>query len=346
MAISKKYLHFKTKAAFLTEIAKYVTYDATKNTYTVKSGQTDAWNLFRLYIVFIKDTQQIWTHETFYDCSINADSIMKGSQYLLDYNNQNQKVGIGFDGTKLTSSTCSFLAGYKTVPKQGLIAGIQPVSNAEAAKIIGQNSINIAWNGNIQADHIVRPTTSYNGTKVIDDCMISDFSANRFAFLKPGSVTVEYSTDGGVSWVDSGLGNIKTAIFTVGNPIYIGGRTTNVDTNYVTTNDFARITIDTKVAGCYCNINKIAIYCSIHSSKDCWIDIDIATNSNPDNFTKLINHQVITGSPGWNIMNFTGKYTTQYQYWRFTFGVDIPPTSGNDNGALSVNKIYAYGNPV
>ena len=144
MAISKKYLHFKTKAAFLTEISKYVTYDATKNTYTVKSGQTDAWNLFRLYIVFIKDTQQIWTHETFYDCSISADSIMKGSQYLLDYNNQNQKVGIGFDGTKLTSSTCSFLAGYKTVPKQGLIAGIQPVTNAEAAKIIGQNSTNIA----------------------------------------------------------------------------------------------------------------------------------------------------------------------------------------------------------
>lgn len=176
--------------------------------------------------------------------------------------------------------------------------------------------------------------------------MISDFSANRFAFLKPSGVTVEYSTDGGVSWVDSDLGDVKTAIFTVGNPIYIGGRTTNVDTNYVTINDIARVTIDTKVAGCYCNINKIAIYCSIHSSKDCWIDIDIATNANPDNFTKLINHQVITGSPGWNIMNFTDKYTTQYQYWRFTFGVSIPPTSGNDNGALSVNKIYAYGNPV
>lgn len=274
---------------------------------------------------------------------------MKGSQYLLDYNNQNQKVGIGFDGTKLTSSTCSFLAGYKAVPKQGLIAGIQPVSNAEAAKIIGKNSTNIEWNGNIQADHIVRPTTSYTGTKFIDDCMIPDFSANRFAFLKPDGVTVEYSTDGGVSWADSGLGDYRTGIFTTGFSVYIGGRTTDTNTNYITTNDLARVTIDSKAASCYCKINKIAIYCSTNGSEDCWMDIDIATNGNPDNFTKLINHQQILGYSGWNIMNFADKYTygnsaSQYQYWRFTFGVDTPPTSGNHNGALSINKIYAYGN--
>lgn len=351
MAIANKFLHFSTKASFLTEISKYVTYNESDDTYTVKIGREDDWKFFRNFTSFIKDTKQIWTHETFYDCSINANSIMKGSQYLLDYNNQNQKVGIGFDGTKLTSSTCSFLAGYKTVPKQGLIAGIQPVSNTEAAKIIGQNSANIAWNGNIQADHIVRPTTSYTGTKLIDDCMISDFSANRFAFLKPGGVTVEYSTDGGVSWVDSGLGDVKTELFTIGRPIYIGGRTTSADTNYVTTNDLVRVTIDSKAANCYCNLNKIAIYCFANGSKDCWMDIDIATNGNPDNFTKLINYQLGSTSGGWIIINFAYKFTygnstSQYQYWRFTFGVDTPPTSGNRNGAFSVNKIYAYGNII
>lgn len=144
MAIANKFLHFSTKASFLTEISKYVTYNESADTYTIKTGKEDDWKFFRNFTSFIKDTKQIWTHETFYDCSINADSIMKGSQYLLDYNNQDQKVGIGFDGTQLTSSTCSFLAGYKRVPKTGLIAGIQPVSNAGAAKIIGNNASGIA----------------------------------------------------------------------------------------------------------------------------------------------------------------------------------------------------------
>lgn len=42
MAINNKFLHFKTKAGFLKEIDKYVTYTESSNTYVVKDGNTDA----------------------------------------------------------------------------------------------------------------------------------------------------------------------------------------------------------------------------------------------------------------------------------------------------------------
>lgn len=149
MAIANKFLHFSTRNGFLKEIANYVTFTE-PNTYTVKSGKEDDWNYFKNFTVFIKDTKQIWVREQFYDCSVSLDTVMKGSQYLIDYNNENQKVGVSFDGN-LTSSQASFIAAYKRVPKTGLIAGIQPMTADEAAKKIGANSGNANWIGKVNS---------------------------------------------------------------------------------------------------------------------------------------------------------------------------------------------------
>lgn len=59
MAIANKFLHFNTKASFLTEISKYVTYNESDDTYTVKTGKEDDWKFFRNFTSFIKDTKQI-----------------------------------------------------------------------------------------------------------------------------------------------------------------------------------------------------------------------------------------------------------------------------------------------
>lgn len=54
MAINKKLIHFRTKAAFTTEL--------------------DAGNIPDTSIVFIKDTKEIWTHGQLYSCSPMPDA--------------------------------------------------------------------------------------------------------------------------------------------------------------------------------------------------------------------------------------------------------------------------------
>lgn len=62
MAINKKLIHFRTKAAFTTEL--------------------NAGNIPDTSIVFIKDTKEIWTHGQLYSCSLPdaADGVTGGIQ--------------------------------------------------------------------------------------------------------------------------------------------------------------------------------------------------------------------------------------------------------------------------
>lgn len=63
MAINKKLIHFRTKAAFTTEL--------------------NAGNIPDTSIVFIKDTKEIWTHGQLYSCSplpVAADGVTGGIQ--------------------------------------------------------------------------------------------------------------------------------------------------------------------------------------------------------------------------------------------------------------------------
>lgn len=68
MAINKKLIHFKTKAAFTTEL--------------------NAGNILDTSIVFIKDTKEIWTHGQLYSCSSlteeEINSIIVNSQSISD----------------------------------------------------------------------------------------------------------------------------------------------------------------------------------------------------------------------------------------------------------------------
>lgn len=53
MAINKKLIHFKTFANFKREL--------------------DAGNILSTSIVFIKDTQQLYTHGEYYHCNVSVD---------------------------------------------------------------------------------------------------------------------------------------------------------------------------------------------------------------------------------------------------------------------------------
>lgn len=87
MAINKKLIHFKTKAAFTTEL--------------------NAGNILDTSIVFIKDTKEIWTHGQLYSCSLTEEeviSIIENSSSISNLTNAlNNKVD-KVNGKSLTSN--------------------------------------------------------------------------------------------------------------------------------------------------------------------------------------------------------------------------------------------------
>lgn len=72
--------------------------------------------------------------------------------------------------------------------------------------------------------------------------LVDELGANRFAFINPDAVTMEYSTDKGVTWSDSGATNeSKRSLFTTSNN-YISFGNPNA-TNEVSNGNQARITL-------------------------------------------------------------------------------------------------------
>ena len=210
-----------------------------------------------------------------------------------------------------------------------------PVNGTSWKKLVYEDKMyeaNLQWGGkNFSA--------SYG---CIDAAMIGELGANRFAFLNPNGITSEYSTNGGSTWTDYGqTGTGKTAIFSVGNGMYLGKHTTAGSS---TVNDQLRITIDTSLAGIYTALNKIALYISTNGANNVKVKIEKATHAAQTTFQTHLDWTQISGYSGWNILNineFTtyGNTDSQYQKIRFTFKQETAGT----NRAASISKIYAFG---
>ena len=177
----------------------------------------------------------------------------------------------------------------------------------------------------------------------IDAAMIQPLGANRFAFLKPAGLTIEYSTDGGSTWTDYGATNTqKTGLFGMGQGFTLGKHTT-AGTN--TVNDQLRVTISTSEASLYTALNKIAIYMST-SGNTVQVKMEKALQSTPTSFSTHLDWTGISGWSGWNILNINSVTTygntagSQYGKIRFTF----KQTAVNTNySSASISRIMGFG---
>lgn len=186
----------------------------------------------------------------------------------------------------------------------------------------------------------------------VDAAMIPELGANRFAYLRPAGISIEYSRDGGTTWVDYGLSDYdKTNFFGYsGKSLYIGGMT---GLNADKINHQLRITITSNLATIYTNLNKFVMLVSTDGSLNCWCTLDIISKQNVDagnnNWENVVNKQPINGWSGWNIINTKGIVTysnsvSQYQKIRFTFGADSYGTSyPTSSSGLCIRKILAFG---
>lgn len=192
-----------------------------------------------------------------------------------------------------------------------------------------------------------------NSYSPIDANFIPSLSTNRFELLDPAGITVEYSTDGGTSWIDYGLSDAaKRSIFSSFRDDWVTlGKHTTAGTN--TTNDQLRITItcspDSSVpnAGVYTDFSKLAIY-SRTRYNTMQVKFERELRTNVGTFETVTDWTTISGNAGWSILNFpqmrtygnSGSSTAQYSKLRLTFRQTAVNTSYSSAG---INRIQAYG---
>lgn len=252
----------------------------------------------------------------------NANTATK-LQYETDINVTGavSATGIRFDGSpKVTNGT--------------------PSRNAANIEISGLKEAYLTWGGKNFVDNY----------GPIDAAVISTLGANRFAFLKPAGVTIQYSRDAGATWSNYTAASdtsYSKALFGVGNNgIRIGkyadneaGATAN-GANYL-----VRVTIKSDDAQIYSELRKFAIYISTNGSSNCWCTIEAAQKSAPTTWKTFAGQVPISGWSGWNIINTNPICTysnnnSQYQYIRFTFGANGGDT--NHQG-MQIMQIQAFG---
>lgn len=176
----------------------------------------------------------------------------------------------------------------------------------------------------------------------IDAAMIPQLGANRFAFLKPAGIEIEYSTDGGESWNDYAATNDqKVGLFSTSGAFYLGKAATKENNNI---NNMLRVTITTNLASIYTTLNKIAIYMSTQGNT-VWVKIERATQAAPTNYITHLDWTQISGWSGWNILNISGLTTygntsSQNQKVRFVFKQTSVSANYSSSGIWC---IYGFG---
>lgn len=178
----------------------------------------------------------------------------------------------------------------------------------------------------------------------LDASLISDLGANRLAFGKAVGITVQYSRDGGTTWVDYGASDSSKRGLLAGGETFIIGKADS--TNKATASYMLRIILDTDKIPIYTVLNKFALYVSTNGSSGSYCTIDASLESSPTIFKIFANKVSIGGWSGWNIINtedittYGNTSATQYGLIRFTFGCTGGSTTYN---GLQIIRIMGFG---
>lgn len=232
----------------------------------------------------------------------------------LGYNDTNWLAAWDNDGTRIKAFSKSNFA---------------PASHEHGTRsIVNDNSTNFSGNsGPIEAAHI------------------DVLRANRLAFLPANGITVEYSTDGGATWVDYGATDAqKAGLFTMklasgGAAFYTGKHTATAD---CTAKDQLRITV-TPVDR-YCSVNMLYMWVTV-SGTTATVDIARSTIGAKTTFTNVRTDVPISGWSGPNEIRFSqgtfggseGQLYNAYSY-RFTL-----KNTADQEGNVGIFDLRMYG---
>nr|DAG35324.1 MAG TPA: hypothetical protein [Bacteriophage sp.] len=201
------------------------------------------------------------------------------------------------------------------------------------------------------ADH-THPTSEIYGGNVnysgwagpIESAHIDVLRANRLAFLPASGVKVEYSVDGGATWIDYGANDAqKASLFAMqmgsAAPFYTGKHT---KADECTTKDQLRITV-TPVDR-YASVNMLYLWVSV-AGTSATVNISRSTIGAKETFTDVRTDVPISGWSGPNEIRFSGgtfgggsTQTGNAYAYRFTF-----KNKADGKGSISVMDIRMYG---
>ena len=208
---------------------------------------------------------------------------------------------------------------------------------------------NLLWGGkNIQ-----------NGFSPIDSAMVSELSANVMAFPNSAGISIEYSRDGGVTWLDyEATDEQKVSLFTTKSELYCGK--SHPDGLTATVGFQLRITITPNTCSLYATLNKIIMYIASYGAGNCWFTFKglkskevNAGNEDDTYYDTIVNKATIIGWSGYNVINFNGittSYSTtisstanNYYRLRLIFGYDVIVNSLYKGLAISKLRFFGTG---
>ena len=176
-----------------------------------------------------------------------------------------------------------------------------------------------------------------SGCSPIDSAMMPDISANMMAFPKPAGISIEYSRDGGVTWIDyEATDKQKVELFTKSTYLYCGKA--DLDNSSATVGFQLRITITPILCNAYFSFNKIIMKTNNTGTKNSWCTFkglkskEVAVGNEDDSFyDTFVDKEKIFGTPAYSVLNFQDIRTTNrpsasmnnlYHRLRLIFGYD------------------------
>lgn len=189
---------------------------------------------------------------------------------------------------------------------------------------------------------------TYNGyiagdVTAVDMAVSNLHSANRLAFGKPEGITIEYSRDGGSTWVnyDATDDQKLKLVSGIGNTFIVGGTSANVTINYQ-----LRITLNAYEMNVYTRAKKLLVNINTNGANNCRMKVEYALLGSQTTFVN-INTYAVTGWSGWNSIPIDfplGGGSNQINnraVLRLTF--TIGSINQNYSNALSISNIAIYG---
>ena len=251
-------------------------------------------------------------------------------------------------------------SGFEVVtslPTTNLFAGREVIYNGK--KYVYSSG----WKEEITANTMYEANLRWGGRNIsysyspIDAGMMSELSANVMAFPNPEGISVEYSRDGGVTWLDYGATDEqKVNIFTKSTKLYCGK--SQPDGLLATVGYQLRITITPKDCGFYTQLNKIITEISTGGGGNCWCTFKglktkyvAAGNEEDTYYDTIVNKAVVSGWSGYNVLNFnniqTGydktltSHANLYYRLRLIFGYDTVTTTSHQG--LVIYRLRFFG---
>lgn len=202
-------------------------------------------------------------------------------------------------------------SGFEVVtalPTTGLFAGREVMYNGK------KYLYSSGWKEEITENTMYEANLLWGGRNIAGSFSPIDgaiMSANVMAFPNPAGISIEYSIDGGITWLDYGATyEQKVRIFTSEYPTFCG-----LDSN-ASLGKQLRITFTPQECGYYGTLNKIILLVNVAGTKNAWCTFKGLTGTNVDAgneddsfYTTLVEKASLRGSPGYNVLNFNTIYT-------------------------------------